>query len=49
MGTHQMHRYVVLSSWDESGRPIFLTVEERAFSSSYAAVPTAGGWLLIQL
>ena len=50
MGMHQMHRYVVLTSWDESGRPILFTVNaERVFSSSYAAVPTAGGWLLIQL
>ncbi len=49
IGTQQFRRYVVLSSWDESGRPIFLTVDERAFSSSYAALPTAGGWLLIQL
>ena len=50
MGTHQMHRYVVLTSWDESGRPILFTVNaKRVFSSSYAAVPTAGGWLLIQL
>jgi beta-lactamase regulating signal transducer with metallopeptidase domain len=49
MGTQQLRRYVMLSSWDESGRPILLTVDERAFSSSYAAVPTAGGWLLIQL
>jgi hypothetical protein len=50
MGTQQLRRYVVLSSWDESGRPILFTVNgQRVFSSSYAAVPTAGGWLLIQL
>jgi hypothetical protein len=49
MGTQQFRRYVVLSSWDESGRPMLLTVDERVFSSSYAALPTAGGWLLIQL
>jgi BlaR1 peptidase M56 len=50
IGTQRVRRYVVLSSWDESGRPIFFTVNaERVFSSSYAAVPTAGGWLLIQL
>jgi BlaR1 peptidase M56 len=50
MGTHETHRYVVVTSWDESGRPIFFTVNaQRVFSSSYAAVPTAGGWLLIQL
>ncbi|HSY70375.1 MAG TPA: M56 family metallopeptidase [Edaphobacter sp.] len=49
IGTQQLRRYVVLSSWDESGRPILLTVDERVFSSSYAALPTAGGWLLIQL
>jgi hypothetical protein len=47
--SQQVRRYFVVSSWDESGRPILFTVTERVLSSSYAAVPTAGGWLLIQL
>ena len=43
-------QWVVLTSWDESGQPRFITVDvQRVFSSSYAAVPTAGGWLIIQL
>ena len=47
----QMERWVVLTSWEESSRPrIVLTVSgERVFSSSFAAVPTEGGWLVIQL
>jgi hypothetical protein len=47
----QMERWVVLTSWEESSQPrMVLTVAgERVFSSSFAAVPTAGGWLVIQL
>jgi len=47
----QMQRWVVLTSWDESLQPrMVLTVTgERGISSSYAAVPTVGGWLVIQL
>jgi beta-lactamase regulating signal transducer with metallopeptidase domain len=47
----QMRGWVVLTSWEESARPgIVLTVSsERVFSSSFAAVPTEGGWLVIQL
>ena len=50
IGTQQVRQFVVVSSWDESGRPRFITVDgNRVFSSSYAAVATAGGWLIIQL
>jgi BlaR1 peptidase M56 len=47
----QMQRWFVLTSWNEVARPrMILTVSsERVFSSSYAAVPTEGGWLVIQL
>jgi hypothetical protein len=52
----QMQGWVVLTSWEESPREessqprMVLTVSsERVFSSSFAAVPTAGGWLVIQL
>jgi hypothetical protein len=48
----QVERWVVLTSWEEeSSRPrMVLTVSgERVFSSSFAAVPTEGGWLVIQL
>jgi BlaR1 peptidase M56 len=43
-------RWVVLTSWDgmERQRVVF-AVTERVISASYAAVPTAGGWLVIQL
>jgi BlaR1 peptidase M56 len=49
--TQRMGRWVVLTSWEESSQPrMVLTVSgERVFSSSFAAVPTAGGWLVIQL
>jgi hypothetical protein len=42
---------VVLTSWDVTERPgvIFAVTEERVISASYAAVRTAGGWLVIQL
>ena len=38
-------------SWEETERPgvVFAVTEERVISSSYAAVRTAGGWLVIQL
>ncbi|NYF53132.1 hypothetical protein HDF12_003531 [Edaphobacter lichenicola] len=50
-GMVRMQRWVVLTSWEESLQPrMVLTVSsERVFSSSFAAVPTAGGWLVIQL
>jgi hypothetical protein len=42
---------VVLTSWAETERPgiVFAVTEERVISASYAAVRTAGGWLVIQL
>jgi BlaR1 peptidase M56 len=42
---------VVLTSWDETERPrvVFAITEERVISNSYAAVRTAGGWLVFQL
>jgi hypothetical protein len=44
-------RLMVLTSWDETERPgiVFAVTEERVISASYAAVRTAGGWLVIQL
>jgi hypothetical protein len=49
----QAGRWVVLTSWSEDGpeRPgMVLSVgQERVIFTSYAAVPTAGGWLVIQL
>jgi len=47
----QAQRWVVLTSWDgtERRRMVFAVTEERVISTSYAAVPTAGGWLIIQL
>jgi BlaR1 peptidase M56 len=49
--TQRMERLVVLTSWEESSQPrMVLTVSGgRVFSSSFAAVPTEGGWLVIQL
>jgi beta-lactamase regulating signal transducer with metallopeptidase domain len=43
--------WVVLTSWNgiERQRMVFAVTEERVISTSYAAVPTAGGWLIIQL
>jgi hypothetical protein len=43
--------WVMLTSWDGRERPgIVLSVsQERVIFTSYAAVPTAGGWLVIQL
>jgi hypothetical protein len=51
----QVRGWVVLTSWDRSGdgperpRMVFAEAQERVISISYAAVPTAGGWLIIQL
>jgi hypothetical protein len=44
-------RLVVLTSWDETERPrvVFAVTEERVISTSYAAVRTAGGWLVFEL
>jgi hypothetical protein len=43
--------WLVLTSWDgtERRRMVFAVTEERVISTSYAAVPTPGGWLVIQL
>jgi BlaR1 peptidase M56 len=54
-GVRAARGWVVLTSWDEPERPgMVLSVglpgmQERVISISYAAVPTAGGWLVIQL
>ena len=50
-GLQQAGHWVVLTSWDERGRQrmVFAVTEGREISTSYAAVPTAGGWLVIQL
>jgi beta-lactamase regulating signal transducer with metallopeptidase domain len=40
---------VVLTSWEEGASPRRVFVEERVIFTSYAAVPTPGGWLFIQL
>ena len=44
-------QWVVLTSWDESsGAKMVMTVSQEQISfPSYAAVPTAGGWLVFQL
>ena len=52
----QMRGWVMLTSWEDGperpgivlsgARPV---MQERVISISYAAVPTAGGWLVIQL
>jgi hypothetical protein len=47
-------RWVVLTSWEEQERPRMMFAvtegpEGRVISTSYAAVPVAGGWLVIQL
>jgi hypothetical protein len=40
---------VVLTSWEEVTLQRKIFAQERVIFTSYAAVPTAGGWLLIQL
>jgi hypothetical protein len=47
----QVRGWVTLTSWDMPGRPgmILSVSQERVIFTSYAAVPTAGGWLVIQL
>ncbi len=51
MEAQQLRQLLVLSSWEEQQRPrmVFAVTEGRFISTSYAAVPTAGGWLVIQL
>ncbi len=43
--------WVVLTTWEDRERPrvVFTVTEDRVITPSYAAVPTAGGWLVIQL
>jgi beta-lactamase regulating signal transducer with metallopeptidase domain len=43
--------WVMLTSWEqyERGGMVVSVTRERVISTSYAAVPTAGGWLVIQL
>ncbi len=43
--------WVVLTTWQEQERPkvVFAVAEDRVVTASYAAVPTAGGWLFIEL
>lgn len=40
---------VVLTSWEEVSPQRKIFAQERVIFTSYAAVPTSGGWLLIQL
>jgi hypothetical protein len=49
--TQKARQLLVLTSWEERERPrmVFAVTEERVISTSYAAVPVAGGWLVIQL
>jgi Zn-dependent protease with chaperone function len=49
-GVREVRRFVTVT-WDESEhRGVVLSVtRERVIFTSYAAVPTAGGWLVIQL
>jgi hypothetical protein len=54
-GVRPARGWVLLTSWDEPERPGMVLsgglpgMQERVISISYAAVPTAGGWLVIQL
>jgi len=50
-GVQQVRGWVVLTSWDGTERPgmVLSVAQERVIFTSYAAVPTAGGWLVIQL
>lgn len=43
--------WVVLTAWEQQERPriVFTVNGDRVITPSYAAVPTAGGWLIIQL
>jgi hypothetical protein len=47
----QLRGWVMVTSWDGPERPgmVLAGAQERLISISYAAVPTAGGWLVIQL
>ena len=43
--------WFVLTTWEQQERPriVFTVNDDHMITSSYAAVPTAGGWLVIQL
>ena len=45
----RVRQFVVLTSWAEQRRVVSGATVERVISTSYAAVPVAGGWLVIQL
>jgi beta-lactamase regulating signal transducer with metallopeptidase domain len=47
----QPQQWVVLTSWDDSGdtRMVLTVAREQTSHPTYAAVPTAGGWLVIPL
>ncbi|MGD0443410.1 MAG: M56 family metallopeptidase [Edaphobacter sp.] len=51
MQARRAQNLLVLTSWDETDVPrvVFAVAEERVISTSYAAVRTPGGWLVIQL
>jgi hypothetical protein len=49
VAAQQVRQFVVLTSWTEQRRVVPAGTEERVISTSYAAVPVAGGWLIIQL
>lgn len=46
-----LQQWVVLTSWEESrgARMVMTVAREQTSVTSYAAVPTAGGWLVFQL
>jgi hypothetical protein len=50
-GVQHARGWVMLTSWDgpERQRMVLSVTQERVIFTSYAAVPTAGGWLVIQL
>jgi hypothetical protein len=47
--TQRIRQFVILTSWTERRRVVSGATEERVISTSYAAVPVAGCWLVIQL
>jgi hypothetical protein len=50
-GVQQVRGWVMLTSWDGPERPgtVLSVTQERVIFTSYAAVPTVGGWLVLQL
>jgi hypothetical protein len=51
IATRQTRQWVVLTSWEVTANPrmVLAVSGDREFSSSFAAVPTEGGWLVFQL